>query len=375
MRYGLLTSHAATLVNFRGHLIRKIVNEGGEVFAIASDFNEVTRNAVMSLGAVPVDCYLNRASMNPFLDLFNTFHLTILLKKLNLNSMLAYSIKPVIFGGFAAFFARVPVKVAMIEGLGFAYTVDGGILPFRKVAIKLLTNVLYKISLKAQNRVIFLNQDDIDEFVKMKLVSRDKTIKLGGIGVDLKEWPQKKVFKQPMTFTIVARLLKEKGLVEFVEAAKIVKENYPYVKFLILGDVDLNPSSLSRNQVLDWVNQGLVEWFGHGDVKEWLQKSSVFVLPSYREGLPRSTQEAMATGLPIITTDVPGCRDTVIDGVNGFLIDVRDSKALANAMINFIKNPSLISKMGEESRRIATQKFDVFKANDVIIRAMRSSCY
>lgn len=372
MRYALLTSHAGTLVNFRGHLIRKIVSEGGEVFAIASDFDEVTRNAVLSLGAMPVDYYINRTGMNPFVDLLNTLRLAILLRKLKLDSMLAYSIKPVIFGGFAAFLARVPVKVAMIEGLGFAYTMSGETVPFRKVVLKFLTNVLYKISLMLQNRVIFLNQDDIDEFVKMELVSQDKVIKLGGIGVDLNEWPQKKVFNQPITFTIVARLLKEKGVVEFVEAARIVKKIYPNVKFLILGDVDLNPSSLSRDQVLAWVNQGLVDWPGQVDVREWLRKSSVFVLPSYREGVPRSTQEAMAMGLPIITTDVPGCRDTVIDGVNGFLIEVRDSKALANAMINFVENPSLIKKMGEKSRRIATQKFDIHKANDVILSVMRS---
>ncbi len=371
MRYALLTSNAMTLVNFRGHLIKKIVSEGGEVFAIASDFDKATRQMVLSLGALPIDGYLNRAGMNPFLDLLCTLRLTILLRKLKLDSILTYSIKPVIFGGIAAFLANIPIRVAMLEGLGFVYTDSGNRFSLKKNILKFITNILYKISLKFQSKVIFLNQDDIDEFVKMNLVSQDKVIKLGGIGVDLSDWAQKKVFKHPITFTIVARLLREKGVLEFVEAAKIVKKQHPQIRFLILGDVDLNPSSLSRAQVLDWVSQGLIDWPGQVDVKKWLCKSSVFVLPSYREGIPRSTQEAMATGLPVITTDVPGCRDTVIDGLNGFLVEVRNSRALADAMIKFIKDPSLIEFMGDQSRLIASQFFDVNKANASIYNAIR----
>lgn len=373
MRYALLTSNAMTLVNFRGHLIKKIVSEGGQVFAIASDFDEATRQMILSLGAVPVDCYFNRIGMNPFVDFFSTLRLTILLRSLKLDSILTYSIKPVIFGGFAAFLAGIPVRVAMIEGLGFAYTDNGAGFSFKKVALKFLTNILYKVSLRLQDKVIFLNQDDINEFLKLRLVTQSKVIKLGAIGVDLNEWVQHKVFKYPITFTIVARLLREKGVFEFIEAAKIIKKDYPEVRFLILGDVDLNPSSLSRSQVLEWVNEGIVDWPGHVDVREWLCKTSVFVLPSYREGFPRSAQEAMAMGLAVITTDVPGCRDTVIDGLNGFLVEVRNSKALADAMIKLIKDPSLIEFMGKQSRLIATQRFDVNKANATIFKAIRQN--
>lgn len=372
MRYALLSSNAFTLVNFRAHLIKKIVSEGGQVFAIASDFDEITRAAILSLGAVPIDCHLSRTGINPFADILSTMHLTILLRKLKLDSVLSYSIKPVIFGGFASFLANIPIKIAMIEGLGFAYTDNGNGFSFNKSLLKFLTNILYKISLKLQDKVIFLNQDDIDDFLKMNLVSPAKVIKLGAIGVDLNEWSQDEIFKDPLTFTIVARLLKEKGLIEFVEAARLIKNKHPQVRFLILGDIDLNPSSLSRDEVLEWVNQGIVDWPGQVEVKCWLRKSSVFVLPSYREGVPRSTQEAMAMGLPVITTDVPGCRDTVVDGLNGFLVEVRNSKALAEAMIEFIKNPGLIDKMGLESRRIASQKFDVNKASNVIFDVLRN---
>ncbi len=371
MRYAILTSHAISLINFRGHLIKKIISEGHEVFAFASDFDEATKDEIRSLGAVPVDCDLNRTGLNPFIDFRATFLLVRLLRKLNLDAILTYSIKPVIFGGFAAFLANIPVRVAMIEGLGFAYTDDGESFPFKKNILKFITNNLYKFSLKFQDKVIFLNQDDIDEFKLMNLVSPSKVIKLGGIGVDLNEWKQKKSFKHSMTFTIVARLLREKGVLEFIEAARIVKENYPDTNFLVLGDIDLNPSSLSRDQILEWVNQGIIEWPGQVDVRKWHSRTSVFVLPSYREGVPRSAQEAMANGLPVITTNVPGCRDTVIDGVNGFLVEPRDVKSLADAMTKFIKNPDLIKIMGNESRRIAVKNFDIRRANAIIYASMQ----
>jgi glycosyltransferase involved in cell wall biosynthesis len=371
MRYALITSHAASLINFRGHLIKKIISEGHEVFALACDFDESTRIKIRSLGALPIDCDLNRTGLNPFVDLLATFRLVVLLRKLNLDTILTYAIKPVIFGGISAFLANIPIRVAMIEGLGFAYTNDGKEFSLKKNVLKFIVNNLYKISLKFQNKVIFLNQDDIDEFILMKLVSPSKVIKLGGIGVDLKEWKQKKTFKHPITFTIVARLLKEKGILEFIEAARTVKEKYPKTNFLVLGETDLNPSSLSRDLIQEWVNQGLIEWPGQVDVKKWHRKTSVFVLPSYREGVPRSTQEALAMGLPVITTNVPGCRDTVLDGINGFLVEPRNSKSLADAMIMFIKSPDLIKIMGHESRSIAVKNFDVTKASTIIYTVMQ----
>jgi glycosyltransferase involved in cell wall biosynthesis len=150
----------------------------------------------------------------------------------------------------------------------------------------------------------------------------------------------------------------------------MVRGQRPDVRFVLVGDIDKNPESIGRGQLDDWVQSGVVEWPGHVDMRTWLAQASVFVLPSYREGVPRSTQEAMAMARPVITTDVPGCRETVIDGRNGFLVPVRDADALAAAMLKFIDQPELIATMGQESRKLAEEKFDARRVNAVMIEAM-----
>jgi glycosyltransferase involved in cell wall biosynthesis len=168
---------------------------------------------------------------------------------------------------------------------------------------------------------------------------------------------------------MVARLLREKGIVEYARAAMIIKKKHPDTRFILLGGLDTNPGALSRDQVEQWAAAGILEWPGHvSDVSRWLAQTSVYVLPSYREGVPRSTQEAMAMARPVITTDVPGCRETVIDGENGFMVPVRNADALAAAMERFIMQPDLIEKMGQASRSIAEERFDVHKINQAILR-------
>lgn len=174
-----------------------------------------------------------------------------------------------------------------------------------------------------------------------------------------------------MTFLLAARLLREKGIMEYAEAARIIKQKYPGTRFILLGSLDSNPGSLSMGEVKQWVSEGIIEWPGHvQDMSRWMAQASVYVLPSYREGVPRSTQEAMAMARPVITTDAPGCRETVIDGKNGFLVPVRDAKALADSMERFILQPELIERMGKASRLIAEERFDVHKVNQVILREM-----
>ena len=174
----------------------------------------------------------------------------------------------------------------------------------------------------------------------------------------------------PITFLLAARLLREKGIVEYAEAARIVKSKYPDTRFILLGSVDPNPGSLNAEEVSKWVTERLLEWPGHVPVKSWMTQASVYVLPSYREGVPRSTQEAMAMGRAVITTDAPGCRETVVDGLNGFLVPVRDSVALAEAMMRFIKQPALIETMGKASRMLAEERFDVHKVNAIMLATM-----
>lgn len=370
MRFALITSQAFSLSNFRGPLISALVAQGVEVLAIAPDYDEQLRAAVRSLGAMPIDCSLSRAGMNPLRDALSTVRLAMVLRRLGVDATLGYFIKPVIFGTFAALLARVPQRFCMIEGLGYVFTPPAGREPIGRKILRDLVSLLYRWSLKLANKVFLLNDDDISELVGRGLVKSEQVVKLGGIGVDLDEWLPARPVTRPITFLLAARLLREKGVVEYAEAARLVKNTYPDTRFILLGAIDPNPGSLSEGEVAAWVAEGLLEWPGHVPVKHWFTQTSVYVLPSYREGVPRSTQEAMAMGRAVITTLAPGCRETVIDRKNGFLVPVRDPVALAEAMMRFIRQPELIETMGKASRALAVECFDVHKVNAVMLAAM-----
>ena len=286
-------------------------------------------------------------------------HLFKLLKSLKPDCMLSYFIKPVIYGNVCGFLARVELRVAMIEGLGSVFLDGDSLQGFSKRLRLFLVEKMYSVALKVASKVIFLNVDDISEFDRRNIFKRENAILLGGIGVDLDEWVNEGRHYKPITFTLAARLLREKGVEIFVDAARRVKLLHPDVKFVLLGGVDSNPSSVSIDELNSWVDEKVIDWPGHVSVIEWFSHTSVFVLPSYyREGIPRSSQEALAMSLPIITTDSVGCRETVIDGVNGYLIPVKDVDALVDKMLIFINNPGLILEMGKNSRKIAESKFD-----------------
>ncbi len=366
----IISSQAFSLVNFRGSLIKDLAALDIRVYALAPDYNDELRQKVVDLGAHPVDFQLFRTGMNPLRDVLDMLKLAALLRRLRPDVTLGYSIKPVIYGTLAAWIARVPRRIAMIEGLGYVFTPSGMTLSWRRKVLRSAVSWLYRVALARAHRVIFLNKDDIAEFVDGGLVDQVKVAHLGGIGVDLVEWSPVSSFTKPVTFLLAARLLREKGIVEYADAARQVKALYPDVRFVLLGALDQNPGGLSQLQVAAWVKEDLLVWLGHVDVKPWLAQASVYVLPSYREGLPRSTQEAMAMGRPVITTDVPGCRETVEQGVNGFMVPVRDVGALAQAMLIFVKQPELIAPMGAASRRMAEAKFDVHKINAEILKIM-----
>lgn len=368
----LISNSAFSISNFRGPLVKAMVAAGVRVHALAPDFDEESRSTVRGLGAEPVDISLDRAGVGPLRDLLDIARLKRVLRDLKPDAVFSYFAKPVIYGSLAAAAARVPKRWAMVEGLGYVFNDHQDQRGLKRRLLRRITEALYKRAFARVERVFFLNQQDIDQFVGAGILPPEKALKLGGIGVDL-EWlkPAAPVL-QPVTFVLAARLLREKGIVEFAEAARIVKAAHPEARFLLLGGLDPNPSGLRASDIEAWVAEGLLEWPGQvSDVREWIAASSVFVLPSfYREGVPRSIQEAMAMARPIITTDNVGCRETVDEGVNGFLVPVRDSEALATAMTRFIDRPELIAAMGRESRRLAEERFDVHRINAVILETL-----
>ena len=358
----IFTTHAFSLTNFRGKLIKELVNKSHIVHAIAPDLDSESRRILNEFGATTHDCNFERTGTNIFHDIKASFHLYFLLKAIKPDCMLSFFIKPVIYGTVCALFAQVKHRVAMIEGLGSTFSSNDGEITFKKWIRVALVTKMYKYSLIFAKKIIFLNKDDINEFNIRGILNKSRTTLLGGIGVDLKEWVNDAPVLHPITFTLAARLLREKGVVVFANAARQVKALHPDTRFILLGGLDPNPSGLSIEEVNSWVEEGILEWPGHVPVFKWLCDSSVFVLPSYyREGVPRSSQEALAMGLPIITTNSVGCKETVIDGVNGYLVPIKNVEMLVDKMLTFINDPDLIIEMGKNSRKLAELEFSEHK--------------
>lgn len=370
MRFAIIGNQAFSLLNFRSPLIREIVSRGHAVYALAPDFDEKTSAHVRALGAEPVSISLSRTGLNPIRDAADVARLRRVLAVLTPDTVLSFAIKPVIFGTLAARLARMPNRYALIAGLGYAFGEDARKTP-KSAAIHYAARGLYRLALSQAEKVFMQNPDDADDFVSLGIVPRSKIVVVNGTGVDLSDWPLLPPVTAPPTFVLAARLLAEKGILDYVAAARIVKARYPTARFILLGGLDSNPNGIARAEVEQWVTEGVIEWHGHVPVRPWLAQASVFVLPSYyREGVPRSIQEAMASGRPIITTDAPGCRETVTEGVNGYFIAPRDPQGLALAMRKFIDEPDRIVSMGNESRKLVEKRFDIRDVNRTMIETM-----
>lgn len=370
MRMVLISQNVSPgLLVFRKDLIRYLVDAKHTVYCFAIDYDDKGKAAIEGLGAIPVDYTLNKKGLNPIKDFIDTFSLSKKLKEVKADVVFSFFIKPSIYGTLAAWLARVPRRIAMLEGLGYIHTPLATGVSFKKRTLQVVHGVLSTLSYSVANEVLFLNPDDPKDLSRKSWLNQEKLRVIGPIGLDLENYPFSPISKNKhVCFIFIARLLAEKGIFEYLAAARLVKNKYPEVNFVVLGGLDLdNPAALSKSQLNAVINEGLIIYPGHvNNVHEWIADSHAFVLPSYREGFPRSTQEAMAIGRAVITTDVPGCRETVIDGVNGFLVPPWNPQALAEKMIYLIENPEELRRMGEESHSIAVEHYDVHKINPVL---------
>ncbi len=369
MRIALIGTTAGCVLGFRTDLIKALINKGHNVYAFALDYDDVSKKKIRALGAEPVDYLFARTGVNPFSDLSNTYRLAKKLKALQLDVVFSYFSKPTIFGTLAAVFAGVKRRIGMLEGLGYIFTDHPSGNGIKITLLRRIQVMLYRISFPFLERIIFLNPDDPIDLLQRYNIKTQQVSVLGGIGLNLEDYPYTEPSKESASFIFVGRLLAEKGVNEFIAAAKIIKNSFPEVKFVLLGGLDEeNPGGLSSSRLSHLMREGTVIHPGHVEnVQEWLQQASVFVLPSYREGVPRSTQEAMAIGRAIITTDVPGCRETVVDGVNGFFVKPWSPDDLAEKMKKFIENPELSVSMGIESHKMAREKFDAAEVNSRLV--------
>jgi len=361
----LIGTTGSSFYGFRADLIRAMVAAEHIVYAFTSEYTTMCLEKIEALGAIPITYQLSRGGLNPFADIASILELTRKIKQIKPDIVFSYFAKPVIYGSIAAKRAKVPHIVGMLEGLGYTFTAQPKGQSNKTKLIRNIQVLLYRIALPCLDHLIFLNHDDKRDLIDKFYLKPLKTHILGGIGLDLSQYPYSAVNNNVINFLFIGRLLKEKGIFEFIDAIRIVKLKYPQTIFTVLGEIDAqNMGALKQADLDRLINEQLFEYPGHvNHVQDWITACSVFVLPSYREGVPRSTQEAMAIGRPVITTDVPGCRETVIDGVNGFLVPKWNAEALAEKMCFFIENPSQVNIMGLESYKIAVKNYDVEKVN------------
>lgn len=308
--------------------------------------------------------FLNKTGTNPFKDLLALIYLFNLIKEIKPDIIFTYQAKTNIYGSIASKLAGVKDVYIFMGGLGSVIRNENPSI------VQKILNIQYKFSFKIARKVFVQNQDDLNLLVENKLIKKEKVIMINGSGVNLDDFKKSKI-ENTNKFLLIARIIKDKGIMEYIEAAKIVKEKYPDSEIQLLGYFDTNPTAIKKETIKKYEDKNIINYLGTTeDVRPFLNNTFVFVLPSYHEGTPKSVLEAMAVGRPIITTDAPGCRETVINGENGFLIPVKNHEILAEKMIWMLENKDQAIKMGNVSRKICEEKFDVKKVNKNILKAM-----
>jgi glycosyltransferase involved in cell wall biosynthesis len=360
MRIGIVINSSWNIYNFRKGLIESFIKSGHEVIAIAPDdgYSEKLRQ----LGCEFVPLPMEAKGTNPLADLVLTSKLYKAYRESRLDVVLHYTIKPNIYGTFAATLAKVR-SINNVTGLGTTF--------IRNNLTSRIAHWLYKAAFRFPETVFFQNEDDRQLFVEKKLVKADITDILPGSGIDTEHFKPKKRNRYNngniFTFLLIARVLYDKGILEYIEAARRLRDSGEQARFRLLGKIDPQKGlGVPEEDIRQWVAEGLIEYLGTtDDVTPIIEEADCVLLPSYREGTPRTLLEAASLGKPIIATDVPGCRETVENGHNGFLCKVKDSEDLAEKMRNIMRmKRHELDRMGRNSRKLAVKKFD----HSIVIR-------
>lgn len=370
----IVGNHCEQLLNFRGDLIRHLKSRGHEVVAASPPGPAEVDRRFASWGVRRIDLNIDRTGVSIAGDLRLLRTLRQMLQREKPDLVLAYTIKPVIYGALAARWAGRPAMVAMITGLGLAFSAPTS---WKEWLVRTFARALYRLAMPCVDVVIFQNPDDEADFRTHRLIGASHRVEyIDGSGVNLQRFARAPLPAGPLRFVMITRLLGDKGVREYIAAAAQVRSRHPKVECHLVGPFDPNPSGLTPGEVDAAVAGGAITYSGFTrDVRPHLTACHVFVLPSYREGTPRSVLEALAVGRPVITTDAPGCRETVVDEQNGFLIPPRDAQALADAMGRMIESGSGgLARMAEASYRLAHVRFDVVRVNEKLAAILEDAC-
>jgi len=364
MKFLLISPKNRTVYNFRGDLVKRIVALGYEVVVTGPDRTDVER--IEALGARFVEIPMNKTGTSILGDLKYLRRLHGLMRMEKPDVTLGYTVKPVVYGAMAAKLAGVKNINGMVTGGGYTFTAK----TVKARVLGMIVRMLYRIGFACTDHVIFQNPDDREEFCARGLTKAKKCHVVNGSGVNMAHFSPRPLPDMP-TFFMLSRLLKSKGVEEYLKAAELVKQKLPHARFCLLGKYETTmQDAVPRELVERYIAGGIIERFEEtSDVRPYYGKCSVYVLPSHREGTPRTVLEAMAMGRPILTTDANGCRETVEEGVNGYLVPVGDAEQLAERMLR-LADPQLAEAMGQESIRLCREKFEVSKVNEQMLRIM-----
>jgi N,N'-diacetylbacillosaminyl-diphospho-undecaprenol alpha-1,3-N-acetylgalactosaminyltransferase len=334
----------------------ELVKKGHKVYAICPKGEKFDQFEKYGIEAISYD--IQRKSLNPFKELKTIRNIYQVLKPLNLDILQNFTAKPNIYGSIAGHLAKIPMIVNAVTGLGSFYISESK----KAKAVKAVMEKLYKESNKKATYVIFQNSDDMKYFIDKQLVSKEKAVLIKSSGIDTNKFQPTKnnINNQKIKVLMIARAIWHKGIKEYYDAAKLLENEN--IEFILIGDTDSGNMSCANEEYL---NSGNVTWLGHrDDIKEQIESCDIFVLPSYREGVPRTLLEASSMAKPIVTTDTVGCKEVVDDGYNGFLVPLKDHKILAKKILELSNDAILRDTMGKNGRIKAINEFDV----DVVVR-------
>ncbi len=365
-KIAVFSSHTHSLFWFRMDMMRDFVNCGYKVYALGQEPEETWRDKFVESGIEYRQIYVERNGLNPLSDLKTLKSIKAFLKSEMPDKIFCYQAKTIIYTCLAAGKCKIKEVYPLVAGLGSIFRGTS----LKSKLVKAVMTAEYKAALKKSKTVMFQNNDDRDAFIDSGIVKREKCRIINGSGVDTEVFTVTPM-PEKTSFLMTARLIKDKGVMEYLEACKKIKEKNPDVRCLLVGPYDTNPSAITPDELSPYIENSTVEYFGEQtDVRPFIADSCVFVLPSYHEGTPKTVLESMSCGRAIITTDAPGCRETVKDGVNGFLVRVKDADAVAEKMQCFIDTPGLAEKMGLAGRKTAEEKYDIRKVNRSIMDIM-----
>jgi N,N'-diacetylbacillosaminyl-diphospho-undecaprenol alpha-1,3-N-acetylgalactosaminyltransferase len=366
MKIAFLSNTDYSLYLFRLPIMQALLKKGHSVYALCPNGDK--NQALKDSGFIVINYEMSRKSLNPFKELKTIKSIYKAIKPLRLDLIHTFTVKPNIYGTLAAKAAKIPVILNLIEGLGSFYVSNS----IKNIIVRAVIEKLYKIVFWLSNGCVFVNSDDPKYLINKKIIPQDKAIVIKSVGVDTDFFNMKNFTKDHLEqikkanalsgkiiVLMVARAIWDKGIREFYKAGEIIKTKYPNVEFVFAGDTDDGNHTCANK---DFLNSGCVKWLGRrDDIAELTAISDIYVLPSYREGIPRTLLEAASMSKPIVTTDTVGCSDVVDDGINGFLAPVKDSKKLADKIEILIKDEKLRHKMGVNGRKKALSEFEVKK--------------